>query len=111
MNAEQLNAIKEHAASTSFDKAYVKGDPWKGYEVKNESNGIVIAKVPCGTDATFIAHAREDVPALVTEVERLRQQLEKVEGLLGWAHEVLDDVHCYETEVYQEISEYFGEDD
>lgn len=70
-NAEQLNAIKERAENTSFDKAYVKGDPWKGYEVKNEGNGIVIAEVPNGTDAEFIAHAREDVPALVAEVERL----------------------------------------
>lgn len=72
MNVEQLDAIKEHAASTSFDKAYVKGDPWKGYEVKNEGNGVIIAEVLCETDAEFIATAREYVPMLVAEVERLK---------------------------------------
>ena len=30
-----------------------------------------------GLDADFIAHARKDVPALVAEVRRLRQSLEK----------------------------------
>lgn len=75
MKPEQLNVIKERAANTSFDKAYVKGDPWKGYEVKNEGNGIVIAEVPNGTDVEFIASSREDVPALVAEVERLRKAL------------------------------------
>ena len=29
-------------------------------------------------DADFIAHAREDIPALLTEVERLRVALERV---------------------------------
>lgn len=83
MNAEQLNAIK--------------------------------ARIPSQDDIVDWPAVQtmglEDVPALVAEVERLQQQLEKANGLLGWAHDVLDDVHCYETEVYQEISEYFGEDD
>lgn len=106
MNAEQLNAIKERAAKAT-------PGPWY-YNRHNEistPNGARLAQTVTGLDATFIANAREDVPALVAEVERLQQQLEKANGLLGWAHDVLDDVHCYETDVYEEISEYFGEDD
>src|SRR4051794_21924829 len=83
MNAEQLNTIKERAKNTSFDKAYVKGDPWKGYEVKNEGNGILIAESPCGTDAEFIANARQDVPELVAEVERLQKDIKLVTKLLN----------------------------
>lgn len=75
MKHEQIEAIRERAEDTSFEKAYVKGDPWKGYEVRSEGNGMVIAEASCGTDADFIAHAREDVPALLAEVERLRNSL------------------------------------
>lgn len=78
INAEQLNEIKEQTENTSFDSAYVKGDPWKGYKVKNEGNGLVVAEVSCGTDAVFIANARQDIPALVAEVERLRAELQDI---------------------------------
>jgi hypothetical protein len=33
-------------------------------------------------DAEFIAHARTDVPALLAEVKRLREQVERMRGLL-----------------------------
>ncbi|WP_336638443.1 hypothetical protein [Lysinibacillus fusiformis] len=106
INAEQLNAIKDRVAKAT-------PGPWRSaglYGVRTQNDeALSIPLRP--SDATFIAHAREDVPALIAEVERLLQQLEKANGLLGWAHDVLDDVHCYETDVYQEISEYFGEDD
>jgi hypothetical protein len=63
--------------------------PWytgEGYEQSNrgnyvasKANGGIIAAEQDGTDcvldtndATFIAHARQDVPALLAEVERLR---------------------------------------
>jgi chaperonin cofactor prefoldin len=71
---EELEAIRERAEDTSFEKAYVKGDPWKGYEVKGIGNGMTIAEVSCGADAEFIAHAREDIPKLLTEIERLRAE-------------------------------------
>lgn len=85
MTHEQLEAIRERAEDTSFNKAYVKGDPWKGYEVRHEGNGMVIAEVSCGTDADFIANAREDIPALLADVERLRN------GILTAASSTHDD--------------------
>jgi hypothetical protein len=35
------------------------------------------------TDAVFIAHAREDVPALLAEVERLRAENESLRDAVG----------------------------
>ena len=32
-----------------------------------------------GEDAAFIAHARDDIPALLTEVSRLRAEIEKLQ--------------------------------
>lgn len=39
-------------------------------------------------DAVFIAHAREDVPALIAEVERLREREKNLTGAYetAWAH-------------------------
>lgn len=92
MNAEQLQVIKERAK-------YATDGPWK--VVKSEDSGVQIgtawehgqlkAGVPIVTtghgkdgvtvyinhvNAEFIAHAREDIPALIAEVERLREALQ-----------------------------------
>jgi hypothetical protein len=39
-------------------------------------------------DAEFIAHAREDIPALVAEVERLSDIIDKRDAILGLAREL-----------------------
>lgn len=73
MNQEQLNAIKERVAKAT-------PGPW---EYDNEERGIwnnggfnYLGTVTLShVDAEFIANAREDVPALVAEVERLRETL------------------------------------
>ena len=64
--------------------------PWKvaepGYRVaRDDGTGFLVASTFMATDsrdlpdATFIAHARTDVPALVAEVDRLRAELAEVE--------------------------------
>ena len=94
MRSEELAEIRDRLDETSFEKAYIKGDKWKGYEVKSEGNGVVIAEVSCGTDAEFIAHAREDVPKLLAEIERLKKV----------AHEILEDYDRAERRVIDEVS-------
>lgn len=94
MTEQELQAIKERVENTT------KG-PWK--VVKSEESGVQIgttwehgqlkAGVPVVTtahgvggttiyinqnNAEFIAHAREDVPALIAEVERLRETLQTI---------------------------------
>jgi len=73
MNQEQLNAIKERVAKAT-------PGPW---EYDEEERGIwnkggfnYLGTVTLShNSAEFIAHAREDVPALVAEVEYLRGML------------------------------------
>jgi uncharacterized protein (UPF0335 family) len=77
LNDEELEAIRKRVEDTSFESVYVKGDPWKGYEVRDNGNGIVVAETHTKVDAEFIAHAREDVPKLLAEIERLNAELEK----------------------------------
>lgn len=75
MSAEQLNAIKERAAKAT-------PGPWEsdcfGVGVAPYGSESDLAHVNDWDDATFIAHAREDVSALVAEVERLRAELEDI---------------------------------
>lgn len=74
INAEKLNAIKERAAKAT-------PGPWRSaglYGVRTQNDeALSIPLRP--SDATFIAHAREDVPVLVAEVERLQNRCELYE--------------------------------
>jgi hypothetical protein len=79
LNAEEIEVIRKRAEDTSFERAYVKGDPWKGYEVRDNGNGIAIAETSTKVDAEFIAHARQDVPKLLAEIERLNAELARIE--------------------------------
>lgn len=95
MNAEQLNVIKERAAKAT-------AGPWffgVGRKERLDRRPAVIehfdydhgesfihGDIADITDAEFIAHAREDVPALVAEVERLQESVKgncKVKDVLA----------------------------
>jgi hypothetical protein len=79
MKREELEEIRKRVEDTSFERAYVKGDPWKGYEVRDNGNGMAVAETSTEVDAEFIAHAREDVPKLLAEIERLNAVLARIE--------------------------------
>ncbi|MGE7114747.1 hypothetical protein [Lysinibacillus sp. NPDC047702] len=75
MKQEQLNAIKERVAKTStgeWECRYL-GHSRPQYSVMTETE--YVAHIYDVNDAEFIAFAREDVPALVAEVERLNNQI------------------------------------
>jgi hypothetical protein len=44
----------------------------------------------------------------ITEVDRLRTQLETATNLLNEAHDIMDDVHLYESKVYKAIGEFLN---
>lgn len=82
MNAEQLAEIKERAEKATlgpweWGEGYEQKDP--GYYVASKSNGhIVFADEDIAVrseDVDFLLHAREDIPALVAEVERLNDEI------------------------------------
>lgn len=72
MNVEQLNVIKERAVKASEG-------PW--YNASNFGcivtfdEDMICGEVERDSDAEFIAHARQDIPQLVKEVERLQSEL------------------------------------
>lgn len=74
MDQEQLNAIKERVAKAtagvwrSMDTGHIR----TRYSVGNEEE--YVAHTYDVNDAEFIAHSRDDVPALVAEVEHLKNQ-------------------------------------
>ena len=75
MTQEQIDAIKARV------EAATPGPYTVGYECDGNgaheilAGGHVIAKVDYDKNADFIAHAREDIPALLDEVRRLRDVL------------------------------------
>lgn len=77
MPQEQLDAIRGREAKATAGPWGVDGPAQCGpgdtltvYPV--EDGGTVAYVQPCWDDAEFIAHAREDIPALLTDNEQLR---------------------------------------
>ena len=66
---------------TGYGESVEVDDGMDGAQLFIETNGITYAWN--GNNAEFITHAREDVPALVDEVESLRAKLTAVEALTG----------------------------
>lgn len=83
MKQEQLNAIKDRAERASLGPwMFDKGSTERGNvrpavitHFGNDGDEYIHGDIAEMVDAEFIAHAREDVPALVTEVEYLREML------------------------------------
>lgn len=80
MTQEQLDAIQRRVDSATSGPWGCYGDG--AHEVFNAgeySDGdpgeVIAAVIDKRSDAVFIAEAREDVPALLAEVERLRARL------------------------------------
>jgi hypothetical protein len=86
LNAEELEAIRKRAEAATpgpwFDSETV-------YVVSNvrgdsiEWGADFIAETQEQSDAEFIANAREDVPKLLVEIERLRKTLDYINDLAG----------------------------
>jgi hypothetical protein len=75
-----LQAIRKRAEATSTPFWCVKYGLGEGAEVVTgvSFSSIGIATTQFTADAEFIAHARQDVPALIAEVERLRKIAHKL---------------------------------
>ena len=93
MSTLDLEPIKARLdkAHTEWGPWRAKEDSWDGYSVVIDDNGpgvsIIAEQIGQGEDggrgdAAFIAHAPEDIAALVAEVERLREQVEAVKKIV-----------------------------
>jgi hypothetical protein len=59
---------------------------------------------------TKVTISKDDFLWLVYGVDEQTEKLNRCESLLSEAQDALDDVHCYETEIFQEITRYFKGD-
>lgn len=53
---------------------------------------------------------RKDFIDLIELVKKIDNKLNQCESLLSEAHDMLDDVHCYDTDLYEEITKYLYND-
>ncbi|OAI01502.1 hypothetical protein [Methylomonas methanica] len=76
---EELLAIKMRSEQATPQpwKAYVEGRDFLGGDSFIQTGGEDIYLTPGASvaDHDFIAHARQDIPRLIAEVERLRKML------------------------------------
>lgn len=99
MTNEELDAIRERASRASTGPWTIEAGEYTGanwliasmggsidglfYTVTTDNVHASELKGDARTDAEFVAHARTDIPALLAEVERLRNQLQARMVLLG----------------------------
>ena len=90
LNLEPIKARLDKA-HTEWGPWKAKEDSWDGYSVVIDDSGpgvsIIAERIGQGEDegrgdAEFIAHAPEDIAALISEVERLRGQVNAVKKII-----------------------------
>ncbi|CAM3631224.1 hypothetical protein [Mesobacillus zeae] len=117
MTEEELQAIRERAERATVgdwdydveDGGISNGNFMVAMADSNAEGYPYIRAKEC--DLEFIAASREDIPKLLAEVEWLTNRLNEAENLMSEAHDLLDNVHCYETDVYNAISKYFNDEE
>lgn len=84
LTQDDLNMIKERAKKATPGPWYADDERWPGnanlqYWFDTHYDGVGAAATKA--DAEFIAHAREDIPRLVAEVERLRLAIREIQDI------------------------------
>ena len=74
LTAEQLEAIRKRAEA-ALEGPWITAHTTDGQWIIEENGDIISGTVTRVDDATFIIRSREDIPALLAEVERLRAAL------------------------------------
>ncbi len=97
LTSEDLEEIRERAEKATDGYWTADTETWPGndnlqhwvsYIDNHGSDGLCAAAR--SDDATFIAHAREDIPKLLAEIERLNDRLRDVEILYNECSTELD---------------------
>lgn len=79
-----------HSASTLYMDGHA------GYYLRQDGRPGQIVRLTCyPADAEFIAHAREDVPTLLTEIIRLQETVAGLDLLRRHSHEANNKVHAH----------------
>ena len=102
MTQERLDEIQEREAKATEGPWGVDGPaqcgPGDSLAVYHVEDGGTVAYVqPSWDDAEFIAHAREDIPALLAEVERLSRRNEDLEYVAAQARKAVERLRALTT--------------
>jgi hypothetical protein len=84
LNEAELEAIRKRAEAATQGESpewYVDED-YKDTVRCAWSADLMAQSIPTEADAEFIAHARQDVPKLLAEIERLNAQLSELIGAI-----------------------------
>jgi hypothetical protein len=91
MTEKELQAIRARAekATTGKTPEWYVDDEYENIVVREAWDCKLIAQgIPSKADADFIAAARQDVPELLAEVERLKEQFAHISDMAAELYEV-----------------------
>jgi len=131
LTPERLREIKERCERATPGPWTSLSDDGRGLRTMNikvvgRSPMMLVAQTAIGTtggkiydngedgrydNAEFIAHAREDVPALVEEVDRLRLALEELIAAVECCPDEPDVIECHLSEAKAALGFMSGDDD
>ncbi len=74
LTQEELEAIRKRAEKATEGNWYCLTMDGVTYDISSEGTGIELAAAYSASDAEFIANAREDIPKLLAEIDRLRNK-------------------------------------
>ena len=98
MEVETIERIEARVKAASVGPWIRNGKAavgWRIYNFDPQKTGLAflsapVAMVPAEGDVEFIAHAREDVPALIEEILRLRREIGGLEGAVTRANGLVE---------------------
>lgn len=102
---EQLEAIRKRAeaATKGATPEWYVDEDYKDTVRCSWSGALIAHSIPTEADAEFIAHAREDVPALLSLVAQQQAEIERLKKTL----EVAESWWDYHAEAHADLVERF----
>ena len=74
---EQLAAIRARAEAATPGPWHVPGGDDGGADWVDKANGDMVCQCTSYRNAPFIAHAREDIPALLAHIDGLQAEIDR----------------------------------
>lgn len=106
---EEIEAIRERAKKATEGK-WELADTTDGAWIVDDDGDIISGTCERIDDATFIAHARQDIPKLLAEIERLRNAISWGVSCSGCSNQLAEDWEIIGTSfVCRECIEYGGD--
>ncbi|MCI4129411.1 hypothetical protein [Bacillus haynesii] len=112
MTKDELEAIRQRA------EAATEGEWCEGYDhyvlidnFKGSYQTFGVARCARKEDTEFIAHARQDIPALLDHIAEIDRKLRKAELIIGRVEDLLSSIqHGTGYEVYDEVYRFIYEE-